>query len=483
MGSVLRLSLLALLPFFAMACGGTELELDDRTEDEPLDDGSNLLDQGLVSCTPRSAVGYTSGRATAITVVTADARPAEIGTANAYSLMQAEAARSGVHLRVVSGYRTQAEQSYLYSCYVNCSCNGCNLAARPGYSNHQSGKALDLNTRDPGVYTWLTNNAARFGFRRTVPSEIWHWEYFGGVSGGACAGGTSSGGNGRSDLVVVQRVGGSNTTELHSLEADSKFSTFAVHAASGLHTTDYRTQAYDFAAGDFDGDRKPDLYGFRRSGANNSTEVHILTGASGYKRFGLQATTAMHATGHLRDRIEFRTGDYDGDNRSDIYVIHRVGGSGKTEVHVLSAASNFQKFILHAATGLHSTFGKNTYEFQTGDFDRDNKSDLYVFKRDGANAKTEVHILSAASGFKHFAKQIGTGLHSTANAPTYDLRTGDFDNDGRTDIYVVRRDGAGAMSEVHVLSAASNFQRFVLNVKSALAATANDPNFEFHGTH
>jgi hypothetical protein len=80
-----------------------------------------------------------------------------------------------------------SQQQYLYSCYVNCSCNNCNLAAKPGYSNHQSGSALDLNTSAPGVYAWLSKNAGKFGFKRTVPSEAWHWEYLGSRPvGGPC---------------------------------------------------------------------------------------------------------------------------------------------------------------------------------------------------------------------------------------------------------------------------------------------------------
>ena len=73
---------------------------------------------------------------------------------------------------------TIAQQKYLYSCYVNCSCNSCNLAAKPGYSNHQSGHALDLNARDPAVGAWLRAHAHEYGFRNTIASEPWHWEYW-----------------------------------------------------------------------------------------------------------------------------------------------------------------------------------------------------------------------------------------------------------------------------------------------------------------
>ncbi len=36
---------------------------------------------------------------------------------------------------------------------------------------------LDLDASTPGVLRWLEHNARRFGFRRTVPTEPWHWEW------------------------------------------------------------------------------------------------------------------------------------------------------------------------------------------------------------------------------------------------------------------------------------------------------------------
>ena len=163
--------------------------LSEEQESEPVQDFTSA-EQGLVSCSSRTDTGYTSGSAFTITVVTADGKPVELSTANAYAVMQAAAAQQGVNIVVVSGFRTMSEQQYLYGCYVNCNCNSCNLAAKPGYSNHQSGHALDLNTSAPGVYNWLTAHGAAYGFKRTVPSEIWHWEYWGGGPGGGPCGNT-----------------------------------------------------------------------------------------------------------------------------------------------------------------------------------------------------------------------------------------------------------------------------------------------------
>jgi len=139
------------------------------------------------SCKMSGATGYSSGNAFDIKVVTVDGKKVEWKTANAYLRMAEAAAKDGVQIRIVSGFRSMAEQKYLYGCYTSCSCNSCNLAAAPGYSNHQSGHALDLNTSAPGVYSWLSNHGGHFGFKRTVPSEAWHWEWWGDDKGtGPC---------------------------------------------------------------------------------------------------------------------------------------------------------------------------------------------------------------------------------------------------------------------------------------------------------
>lgn len=141
-----------------------------------------------IDCAEHKDTGYVKGDPFTITVVTVDGKPVEVETANAFYQMAQAAAKDGVTIKVVSGFRTMKEQEYLYACYINCNCNNCNLAAKPGYSNHQSGHALDLNTGGGGVLGWLNNHGKTYGFSRTVPSEDWHWEWWGGgpATNGPC---------------------------------------------------------------------------------------------------------------------------------------------------------------------------------------------------------------------------------------------------------------------------------------------------------
>jgi hypothetical protein len=122
-----------------------------------------------------AAQGYVHGRPMRIDVIRLDSKPVERHTAQAYRRMLDAATHDGIVLHINSGFRTMEHQHALYRAYQR---GRGNLAAVPGYSNHQSGHALDLNTSTPGVLRWLERNGRRFGFRRTVPTEPWHWEWW-----------------------------------------------------------------------------------------------------------------------------------------------------------------------------------------------------------------------------------------------------------------------------------------------------------------
>ncbi len=89
------------------------------------------------------------------------------------------AARDGKRLIVNDGFRSYPDQKYLHDGWTERR-PGFNLAARPGYSKHQSGVAIDFVV--PGgngnpVYEWLKLHGPSFGWVRTVSNEAWHWEY------------------------------------------------------------------------------------------------------------------------------------------------------------------------------------------------------------------------------------------------------------------------------------------------------------------
>jgi LysM repeat protein len=76
----------------------------------------------------------------------------------------------------LSGYRSYAQQLYLYNLYLS---GQGNLAAVPGTSAHEYGYALDL--ADPGMRTVIDQLGPSYGWGKTeAPTEWWHVNYVGG---------------------------------------------------------------------------------------------------------------------------------------------------------------------------------------------------------------------------------------------------------------------------------------------------------------
>ncbi len=117
-------------------------------------------------------------------------------TAAAWSRMYAAAEANGIVLQLVSGFRSVDYQHQLIARKL---ARGLTIEeilavnAAPGFSEHHSGRALDLAT--PGsrpleaefelteAFAWLSANATEFGFRLSYPRdnphgllyEPWHW--------------------------------------------------------------------------------------------------------------------------------------------------------------------------------------------------------------------------------------------------------------------------------------------------------------------
>jgi len=112
--------------------------------------------------------------------------------------MREAASSSNVELKIVSGFRTIAYQANLFQRKLD---QGhavqeiLAVSAPPGFSEHHSGRAVDLTTRGckpleedfghTSAYQWLLANARFFGFRESYPRhnrhriswEPWHWYY------------------------------------------------------------------------------------------------------------------------------------------------------------------------------------------------------------------------------------------------------------------------------------------------------------------
>lgn len=87
-------------------------------------------------------------------------------------------------LSLNSGFRSSAEQKRLYDRY-KAGVPGQAPAAPPGRSNHEKGTAADIGPRSE--YGWLAANAPKYGLKKPMSYEPWHWEPSNTVGGASSA--------------------------------------------------------------------------------------------------------------------------------------------------------------------------------------------------------------------------------------------------------------------------------------------------------
>ena len=119
---------------------------------------------------------------------------------DAFIDMWNEANNAGIYFIINSSYRTFQEQQEVYDSYKDSrgTTYADSIAARPGYSEHQTGLSLDIfsteytttdSFKDSPHYQWLTQNAYKYGFIQRYEAdteeltgfaeEAWHWRYVG----------------------------------------------------------------------------------------------------------------------------------------------------------------------------------------------------------------------------------------------------------------------------------------------------------------
>jgi uncharacterized delta-60 repeat protein len=210
---------------------------------------------------------------------------------------------------------------------------------------------------------------------------------------------------------------------------------------------------------------------------SGKTVVNKLYGTgSTYRWIDVKYDTALPTTGTDRSH-EFEAISYDGDYYSDLMVIKKAfTTSGKTEVQILSGASGYKTTLLSAATVLPVTGVDSSYEFALGDYNRDGAVDLYAFKKYGTfSGKVELQILNGATKFQTYLLQRPTALDQLSRDGSWEFEVGNFNDDNIPDVYAVKKAGwVNGTLEVHVMSGASQYQNWLLQTLTPLRNLGSD---------
>lgn len=249
---------------------------------------------------------------------------------------------------------------------------------------------------------------------------------------------------------------------------------FALQTSTLLHETD---DQFSCLMGDSSKDGPPDLIVANRIGTTSENiEVDVAFGSSHYQRMMLRIATPDFTPlrRHLTGQLNFTLTDWNSDGSLDLVVVKKSHTeSHKTEVHVLSGASQYQGTLWQTSTILEET--DETWSFGMARWSNGQKPDLIAIKKSDTETRTtEVHILSGDDSFQSYILQTGTALHETDEK--FDFVVTDWNGDGRPDLVMIKKSKtSGKCTELHVLSGASEFKTFILR--------AEMPLFKSHGLY
>ena len=285
--------------------------------------------------------------------------------------------------------------------------------------------------------------------------------------------------NGTNLYAAMLNSTGSGRVEVHGLAQGSHYTQFILQSTTALGPVP--AADWQFFVGSFRGDGQPDLFGIHdRNTASGRVEVHVLSAVSGYQSFLLHAATALSAV--PASQFEFTLGSLGGDRRSNLYAIDLNNtGSNRVEVHVLSESSNFTSWGLHSATALGTVPNPADWQFKIGD--AGGSGDLIAIPHTfTGSGRTEVHVMTRASGYASFSVHAATPLGYTDDSQ-FAYAVGDHDNDGIPDLYALAMNGTGTgQTEAHVLSGASNYNTWIEHTPTGLGPT-NAGSWQFSTYH
>ena len=211
---------------------------------------------------------------------------------------------------------------------------------------------------------------------------------------------------------------------------------------------------------------KPDLVFIKTNNTpNGHVEVHIASAASNYQTQVLEtATTFANETDGTWLMANWSN---PGGKPDLVFIKTNNTPSGHVEVHIASAASNYQTQVLETAT----TFANETDGtwLMANWSNPGGKPDLVFIKTNNTpSGHVEVHIASAASNYQTQVLETATTF---ANETDGTWLMVDWSNPGgKPDLVFIKTGNTpSGHVEVHIASAASNYQTRVLETATTFA--------------
>ncbi|WP_148096718.1 FG-GAP-like repeat-containing protein, partial [Aphanothece sacrum] len=257
------------------------------------------------------------------------------------------------------------------------------------------------------IHVWLSNGDGTFNIKSPFPNTGYRLDAnnYNFKTG-------DFNGDGKTDLIHFVN---NNYIHVWLSNGDGTF-----NIKSPFPNTGYRLDAnnYNFKTGDFNGDGKTDLIHFV-----NNNYIHVWL-SNGDGTFEIKSPFPNTGYGVSSNNYNYQTGDFNGDGKTDL--IHFVNNN---YIHVWLSNGDGTFEIKSPFPNTGYGVSSNNYNFKTGDFNGDGKTDLIHFVN---NDYTNVWLSNGDGTFEIKSPFPNTGYGVSSN--NYNFKTGDFNGDGKTDL-------------------------------------------------
>lgn len=250
-------------------------------------------------------------------------------------------------------------------------------------------------------------------------------------------------GDGKADVYYVKN----GLDAVHLSKGDGTF-TEVPGINSSISTSNLPYPLIDISRikfGDFNGDGKTDIY--QVNGWDRNLEVqdiiHLSNGDGTYKKINGLKTVVWDSGSRAPiwiARIKF--GDFNGDGKTDIYY---VKGWNSTAIDKIYLSNGDGTYLEKNGLSTH-VLGSDTYgliwisKIKLGDFNGDGKTDIYYVNGWDSTAVDKIHLSNGDGTYQTPIDGLNTRLNDNvldANVTYARLNFGDFNGDGITDIYYI----------------------------------------------
>lgn len=202
-----------------------------------------------------------------------------------------------------------------------------------------------------------------------------------------------------------------------------------------VHVLHHSLEVSRIQVADFNGDGMDDIFYIRADDvvADPYNLIYIATGEGNFRQFRIEKW--VKDSGEVQ---RYRLGDFNGDKKTDIYVLGNRAGHVTDQIFLSAGEGAFAeiKGISHEVTEPTDDLEIYFQRYKFADFDGDGKTDVYFVRGTDEPVVDAVYLSNGDGSYREIA-----GLEtSLANLPAADLgrfKFADLDGDAKSDIYYI----------------------------------------------